>query len=286
EVLPTLLIRSSALYLLDDEGLDAVYEQGDGEAGAGGVTLEDVRRLRRTCRLNANLAPRSDEPLGWVRLIVPLATQERVIGFWLLGRRDPDDYYPRSDIELLNSLANQIGPVTENVRLIEMARQEVAENQRLQAQLIQSQKMEAVGRLSAGVAHDFNNILSVILGYSSLLVASYADDERLTKYLGDIRDAGRRAASLTKQLLAFSRQQVMEARVMDLSEVVADVEKMLRRLTSEDVELITRLAPDLPPVKVDPGQIGQVIMNLAVNARDAMPKGGSLTISTFSRTLH
>ena len=282
EVLPTLLVRRSALYLVDGDEVDAVYEQ-DVELSPSAASLES---LRRRCPAETNLELPPGDPFHWVMLIIRLATQERVIGVWLFGRRDPDDHYPESDVELLKNLANQIAPVTENVRLLELARQEVAENRRLQQQLVQSQKMEAIGRLSAGVAHDFNNLLSVILGYSSLVLARWGnDDEKLAKYLGDIRDAGSRAAGLTKQLLAFSRQQVMEAKVMDLNQIVADVEKMLRRMTGEDVEVVTRLGESLPAVRVDPGQMGQVIMNLAVNARDAMPSGGQLTISTSSLVL-
>ncbi|MEM1182354.1 MAG: ATP-binding protein [Acidobacteriota bacterium] len=282
EVLPTLLIRRSALYLVDGDAVDAVYEQDVDSTPAA----SQIEELRRRCEADKNLSLPETDAFGWVHLIIRLSTQERLIGVWLLGRRDPDDYYPRSDIELLKNLANQIAPVTENVRLLEMARLEVAENRRLQQQLVQSQKMEAIGRLSAGVAHDFNNLLSVILGYSSLVMARYGQaDDKLAKYLGDIRDAGSRAAQLTKQLLAFSRQQVMEAKVLDLNVVVGDVEKMLRRMTGEDVLVVTQYGADLPPVKVDPGQLGQVVMNLAVNARDAMPSGGSLTISTYRRVL-
>ena len=277
EILPTLMVRRSALYAMEDGRVTSIYEQDlVGEL----PTVEELRRLRVRVRPFKSLNLAADERFPWVRLCIPLATQDRVIGLWLLGRRDPDDFYPRSDIELLTQLGNQIAPVIENVRLVEMARQEVEENRRLQEQLVQSQKMEAIGRLSAGVAHDFNNLLSVILGYSSLLIARYRSDESLNKYLSDIRDAGNRAASLTKQLLAFSRQQVMEARTMDLNTVIMDVEKMLRRLTGEHIEVQTELAGGLPLVKIDPSQMGQVIMNLAVNARDAMPDGGSITIST------
>ena len=282
EILPTLMVRRSALYAMEDEQVKAIYEQDvPGEL----PTMDELRRFRVRVRPFKSLNLSSDERFPWVRLCIPLATQDRVIGLWLLGRRDPDDFYPRTDIQLLSRLANQIAPVIENVRLVEMARQEVEENRRLQEQLVQSQKMEAIGRLSAGVAHDFNNLLSVILGYSSLLIARYRSDDSLNKYLSDIRDAGNRAAALTKQLLAFSRQQVMEATTMDLNTVVVDVEKMLRRLTGEDIEVRAELESDLPSVKIDPGQMGQVIINLAVNARDAMPEGGRILISTELKVL-
>src|SRR5262249_40388816 len=144
-------------------------------------------------------------------------------------------------------------------------------------QLRQSQKMEAIGRLAGGVAHDFNNVLTAIIGYSDLLL-SEVTDEALRQNVEEIRRAGERAASLTSQLLAFSRKQMLAPRVLDLNELVADMEKMLRRVIGEDVDLVTRLAPGLGAVRADPGQIEHVIMNLAVNARDAMPGGGRLRI--------
>src|SRR5262249_52484185 len=145
-------------------------------------------------------------------------------------------------------------------------------------QFRQAQKMEAVGRLAGGVAHDFNNLTTIILGYSDLLQRKLADasDRQL---VDEIKSAGQRAAKLTKQLLAFSRKQVLLPRTLVLNELIADVSKMLMRLLGEDIELITQLQPDLQPTKADPGQIEQVLMNLAVNARDAMPQGGKLTVT-------
>jgi PAS domain S-box-containing protein len=150
----------------------------------------------------------------------------------------------------------------------------------LEAQLLQAQKMEAVGRLAGGVAHDFNNLLMAIMGYSELIRTSLVREDPLYKYSEDILKATERAASLTQQLLAFSRQQVMQPQVLNLNRVVADLEKMLRRLIGEHIELEIADGPDLGPVKAAPGQINQIIMNLAVNARDAMPKGGRLIMTT------
>jgi two-component system cell cycle sensor histidine kinase/response regulator CckA len=151
---------------------------------------------------------------------------------------------------------------------------------RAQDQLLQSQKLEAVGRLAGGVAHDFNNLLGVIIGHAELAQRDAGPANALKARLEAVLGAARRAADLTRQLLAFSRRQVLQPRVVDLNAEVADLEKMLRRLIGEDVELVTRLDPALAPVRADPGQIGQVLMNLAVNAREAMPQGGVLTIET------
>jgi PAS domain S-box-containing protein len=149
----------------------------------------------------------------------------------------------------------------------------------LESQLRQAQKMEAVGRLAGGIAHDFNNLLTAISGYSEFL-ATGIEDPRLKRHAEEIRKAASRAAALTGQLLAFSRRQVLQPRVLDLNAVVSDMDSLLRRLIGEDVELITLLAPDLAAVRADPTQIEQVIVNLAVNARDAMPHGGSVTVQT------
>jgi len=147
-------------------------------------------------------------------------------------------------------------------------------------QLIQSQKLEAVGRLAGGISHDFNNLLTVILGYSDITKRNLPDSDPLRRNVEEIIKASERAASLTRQLLAFSRKQVMQPRVFDLNTVVSDLEKMLRRMIGEDIELRVNAESDLGNIKADPVQIEQVIMNLVVNARDAMPKGGKLSIET------
>ena len=149
----------------------------------------------------------------------------------------------------------------------------------LETQLRQAQKMEAVGRLAGGIAHDFNNLLTAISGYSEFLIEGLVD-ERMRRHADEIRKAAARAASLTGQLLAFSRRQVLQPRALDLNAVVSDMDMMLRRLIGEDVELVTLLDATVGPVQADPTQIEQVIVNLAVNARDAMPNGGSVTIET------
>jgi len=398
EILPTLLIRQSALYLFEAERKETLYEQAV-PAGEPELGMEELLGLLENG--GRYLPPREGDrtPRAWVRLVIPLIVQAQPIGVWLIGRRDPDDFFPASDIELLKTVANQIAPMAENVRLYEKAQQEIAqrkaaeeeirrseerfrtlfeatlegiavvrngvilevnsallaifgfqpeeilgrplaelvagevdlegvpreslgfksdrssvnievagkryvfqgeevsvvairdiaqrkrdeaENKMLQRQLLHSQKMEAIGRLSAGVAHDFNNCLLAIFGYSDLLVERYGEDAFLVRNLTGIKEAGQRAAALTKQLLAFARRQPMETRVMSLNLVISELEKMLQRLLGEDIQLVTQLQPELAKVKIDPGQMEQVIVNLAVNARHAMPVGGRLTLRTLS----
>lgn len=160
---------------------------------------------------------------------------------------------------------------------------DITEKKRLQSQFFQAQKMEAVGQLAGGIAHDFNNLLTVINGYSDLLLmdASLRETQRIT--LQAILDAGERAARLTHQLLAFSRKAVFEPKIVDLNEVVERSVKLLRRIIGEQIFLSVNLSPDLPAIQADPGQVEQVIMNLVLNARDAMPDGGKLTIETHDR---
>jgi PAS domain S-box-containing protein len=157
---------------------------------------------------------------------------------------------------------------------------DLTERQRLEAQLQQSQKMEAVGRLAGGVAHDFNNMMMVVVGYADIMSRRLADGKPVGPEIDHIKKAADSAASLTRQLLAFSRRQVLQARVLDLNVVVAGIDRMLRRLIPEDIELVTLPGATLGRVEADQGQIEQVIMNLVVNARDSMPNGGCLTIET------
>jgi two-component system cell cycle sensor histidine kinase/response regulator CckA len=164
-------------------------------------------------------------------------------------------------------------------------RQAEEERRRLEEQLRQSQKMEAVGRLAGGIAHDFNNLLMVIMGHGELLRRSLdANDPRLRK-VQHVMGASERAARLVRQLLAFSRKQVLEPQVVDLNALVSDTARMLRPILGEDVLVVTELDPALGRVRVDPAQIEQVLMNLAVNARDAMPSGGTITLETAEVSL-
>src|SRR5712671_1330583 len=157
---------------------------------------------------------------------------------------------------------------------------DITNQRQLEAQLAQAQKMEAIGRLAGGVAHDFNNLLTVILSYSDLLLEDLPAGSADRDDVAQIRKAAHGASDLTRQLLAFSRQQVLQPKVVDLNLSVSGIERLLTRVLREDIKLRCTLAADAGTVRVDPGQLEQVIMNLAVNARDAMPKGGRLTIET------
>jgi PAS domain S-box-containing protein len=157
---------------------------------------------------------------------------------------------------------------------------DISERKRLEAQFRQAQKMEAIGRLAGGVAHDFNNLLTVINGYADLMLPNVPPEHDHRASLAAIRDAGERASALTSQLLAFSRKAIVAPRILDLNEVIAQAEKLLRRLIGEDILLTTVLTPSVCRIEADPNQLDQVIMNLAVNARDAMPTGGRLTVET------
>jgi two-component system cell cycle sensor histidine kinase/response regulator CckA len=174
---------------------------------------------------------------------------------------------------------------TGRVAFLELFAEDVTERRALERQLRMAQKMEAVGRLSGGIAHDFNNLLGVIIGYSQVLKRSLKPENPLYEHAEEIEKASQRAVSLTRQLLAFSRQQVLEPVILNMNALLTDMEKMLPRLIGEDVALALALDPTLAQVKADPGQVEQVIMNLAVNARDAMPDGGKLTIQTANVNL-
>ncbi len=274
EILPTLSIRQSSLYLFGRGGGGLLYEQRLLPPESFDVSEEDPEFKDLLTRAGRYIPTGlSAEKYSWVRLTIPLAIQEQLIGVWFLGKRDPDNFYPKSDINILTNIANQIATVVR-------AQQEITENKRLHQQLVHAQKMEAIGRLSAGVAHDFNNLLTAILSYSELLLSRQPADSATLKYIFGIKDAGEKAEALTKQLLAFSRRQAAEVKVVNINAVVTSVEGLLRRLIGEDVELALNLTAN-SNVKIDPRQMEQVVLNLVVNANDAMPEGGLLAISTY-----
>jgi len=179
----------------------------------------------------------------------------------------------RDDLDLLVVIASIAAAAIERTNNAEVLRQK-------DLQLQQSQKMEAMGRLAGGVAHDFNNLLTVMQGFTKLIVATLDPAASSRRYADELMKAANQASGLTNQLLAFSRKQVLEPRVVNLNDLVSNMETILRRLIGNSVALFTKLTPHLGLVKADPSQIEQVIMNLCVNARDAMPQGGSLTIET------
>jgi two-component system cell cycle sensor histidine kinase/response regulator CckA len=181
------------------------------------------------------------------------------------------------DVEFVGS-----GYEVDEQRIIQVNVRDISERRRLENDLRQSQKLEAVGRLAGGVAHDFNNMLTVINSYTELALKSLPADHPLQSDLEEVRKAGIRAARLTGQLLAFSRKQIMKLVICSPNSVIVDIERMLRRVIGEDVELVLQLAPDLGNVLADPGQLEQVLMNLIVNARDAIERGGTITIATFN----
>src|SRR5438552_5553994 len=192
---------------------------------------------------------------------------------------------PDGSIRWIRGRASAVRDASGKVTRIVGIAEDITELQRTQDQLFRAQKMEAIGRLAGGVAHDFNNLLTAIIGHAELVLEDVRAGDPLRQDLEEILKAGQRAAILTRQLLAFSRQQVLEPRVLDPNALVADMDKMLRRLIGEDIELLTVLADRVGAIKGDGGQLEQVIMNLAVNARDAMPAGGKLTIETANAEL-
>jgi len=183
---------------------------------------------------------------------------------------------------LLKDRITRLGPA---VRRALQKVEEHGERRRLEAQFIEAQKMEVVGQLAGGVAHDFNNVLAVIMGYSELVMQDLAPDHPLQKYIEEIRLAGKRAAGLTQELLIFSRKQTVQAEVLNLNEVVESMDKMLRRLIDENIEMTMVCGEHIGQIKADSGYVWQVVMNLVVNARDAMPNGGKLVIETSDARL-
>jgi PAS domain S-box-containing protein len=195
------------------------------------------------------------------------------VGQLINRKKDGSDYTERVTISAVHDEAGRI------VNYIAVKQDTTAQAQ-LEEQLRQSQKLEAIGQLAGGVAHDFNNLLTVIGGYSSILLGKLPADSPHRASVEEIKKAGDRAGALTRQLLAFSRKQILQPKVLNLNTVVTDLEKMVRRLIGEDIDVLTIKSPVLGQIRADPGQIEQVLLNLIVNARDAMPQGGKLTIET------
>jgi two-component system cell cycle sensor histidine kinase/response regulator CckA len=205
-------------------------------------------------------------------LLLPLRVDGKVVGSLGVDAIDPRPF-SAAEVDLAWRVAEQVSSVLARARLKE-------EHRKIEEQFLQAQKLEAVGRLAGGVAHDFNNLLTVIQLSTRLLGSTLHPQDPIREHVRSIEEAGQRAANLTRQLLVFSRREVAEPHLLDLNEVVSNLDKMLRRIIGEDIQLRTALARDLWPIRIDPTHIDQVILNLVVNARDAMPMGGSLTIET------
>jgi two-component system cell cycle sensor histidine kinase/response regulator CckA len=263
------------------------------DAGVVGACLEHARRAPAVARVLQHGTPVIDDAPAWLTsnggltflaqhgatsgaaVAVPGAGGAQAI---LAAFSDGPRVFKSEDLHFLQALANIFASVIDR---------RTAEQDLLQSQMkLQAvQKMEAIGRLAGGIAHDFNNLVQAIGGYTEILLQRLPDADPLHHNAEEIKRAGDRAAALTRQLLAFSRQQVLQPKVIQLNVVVTNIEQLLRRLIGEDVELETALAGDLAPIKADHAQLEQVLMNLAVNSRDAMPDGGTLTIETRNVTL-
>jgi len=211
-----------------------------------------------------------------ILILAPLIADDRVFGVLEVA----SDKLAERDTPAVTAFANQLSAAWRKATLMKELELSLEELRETQDQLLQAQKMEAVGRLAGGVAHDFNNLLTAISGYAELLSCDSSLSESVHDDIGQIRKAAGQAATLTRQLLAFSRRQPLQPVVIDLNKIVVDTDAMLRRLIGEDIELITTLDESSCQTKADPGQLEQVMINLAVNARDAMPEGGKLTIAT------
>ena len=259
-----------------------------GESLAGQVAATGRPLLLRDPASHPSMLPEHAQAmrrLGYHGMLtVPARVGDRVVGVLsFLTRRE--DGFSTEDLAIATAFASHAAVALENSRLLHESRRAYDELAQTQGQLEQAQKMDAIGRLAGGVAHDFNNLLTVILGRTDILLTQIKAEDPLRRGIALIQRTAGRAAELTKQLLAFSRKQVLEAVVLDLGVVTTDMKEMLARLIGEDIALVTNLAATLGHVKADRGQIEQVVMNLAINARDAMPRGGQLVVETANADL-
>ncbi len=243
------------------------------------------------------LQPAALAPSAWTRTFglhlpdrqTPMPAEELPLTRILNGEQFVQlDMFVKNSVVAGTSVAVTATPLTDDtgalVGGISVLR-DVTQQRQLEVQLLQSQKMEAIGQLAGGVAHDFNNLLAVIMGYGELLLGDFSEDDPKGNDVAEVLAAARRGVSLTRQLLAFSRQQMIQPSVLDLNEIVFGIEKMLRRIIGEHIRLSTKLAGTLWPLKADASQIEQILLNLTVNARDAMPEGGRLSIETGNTVL-
>jgi PAS domain S-box-containing protein len=279
----------------------AASERLDQEGRPPSIEVDAFDPLRRTVRdrhpaflenpsVSARTAPGSAGELdpglieilaGRRSILAPLIAGEAVTGVLSVQSAD----LTRGDVAAITAFANQLAAAWRKATLMDELSNSLRELKRTQDILLHAQKMEAIGNLAGGVAHDFNNLLTAIKGYAELALDRLDPEDTIHADVGQIRKAADQAAGLTSQLLAFGRQQPLQPKVLDVNTVITGVDKMLRRLIGEDVELRTELDGGIDSVKADPTQVQQVIMNLAINARDAMPGGGTLTIKTENVSL-
>jgi two-component system cell cycle sensor histidine kinase/response regulator CckA len=253
-------------FLMDKDGVSVAFN--DAVALSMGVSLDQIHRVSVLDLLPPELAETRKARLEEVlRTGKPVRFEDYGLGAW----------WDNSAFPVFDDQGNV-------VRLAVFAR-DITERKRLEEQLIQSQKMEAIGRLAGGLAHDFNNLLTVIMGHTDLAKQEALDGTRTSELLDPVLRAGARAADLTRQLLAFARKQIVSPRIISIDRILRNIADLLRSLIGEDIELIIEVAPDIWRIKVDPGQFDQVLVNLVVNSRDAMPHGGKLTIHAKNLTI-
>jgi two-component system, cell cycle sensor histidine kinase and response regulator CckA len=260
-------VRDHAIFMLDPEGVVVSWNAGAehifgfSDAEAIGMSLADLH-----------------PPEDWQAETPHFALEQAAA----MGRYEEEGWRGRKDGGRFraSTVTTALRDSEGRLRGFSRITRDVTEKHALEQQLRHAQKLEAVGRLAGGVAHEFNNAATAILGYSSLILDKVPDDPQLRHYAEEIHKAGHRAAAVTRQLLSFSRQKILQPTTVNLNDVVGDIEKMLRRLLGENIRVLTALDPYLGSVKADPSGMAQVIVNLALNARDAMPEGGDLVIET------
>jgi signal transduction histidine kinase/CheY-like chemotaxis protein len=293
--------EASSISLLDEESSELVFEAAVGprseevkglrlplEQGiAGWVAREGQRLLVPDVGEDPRFYSGIDEATGFVTrsvLAVPLKVKRKVIGV-IQAVNKTESYFGQADVALLSSMAQSAAIAIENARLYKDLQDRMEELKRTQAQLLQAQKMEAIGQLAGGITHDFNNLLTPIGGFAELLLGKAPEGSKQHEYLRQIKIATERAAALTGQLRLFTRQEKGERRSVQLNSVVEETHDLLKRSIPKDIPIELRLEPELWAVEADPSQMSQVLMNLCVNARDAMPDGGTLTLETRNVTL-